>query len=63
MVFTLLCFAERQTVTWQKPSISFRRDSVGVPVVVSLSRTVNHCFVRRMGRKVVGPVCCVLQVK
>ena len=26
---------------------------------VSLSKTLHHCFVLWMGRKVVGPVCCV----
>ena len=29
--------------------------------LVSLSKTLNHCFVLRMGRKVVGPMCCVTQ--
>ena len=30
----------------------------------SLSKTLNHnCFVLRMGRKAVGPVCCVMHVK
>ena len=39
---------------------------VRIPVVtlVSLSKTLNHnCFVLRMGRKAVGPVCCVIHVK
>ena len=27
--------------------------------LVSLSKTLNHCFVPRMGRKVVGPMYCV----
>ncbi len=39
---------------------------VRVPVLtlVSLSKTLNHyCFVLRMGRKAVGPVCCVTHVK
>ena len=32
--------------------------------LVSLSKTLNHnCFVLRMGRKAVGPVCCVMRVK
>ena len=32
--------------------------------LVSLSKTLNHnCFVLRMGRKAVGPVCCVMHVK
>ncbi len=32
--------------------------------LVSLSNTLNHdCFVLRMGRKAVGPVCCVTRVK
>ena len=31
---------------------------------VSLSKTLNHnCFVLQMGRKAVGPVCCVMHVK
>ena len=35
-----------------------------VAAFVSLSKTLNHnCFVFRMGRKAVGPVCCVMHVK
>ena len=35
-----------------------------VAALVSLSKTLNHnCFVLRMGRKAVGPVCCVIHVK
>ena len=35
-----------------------------VAALVSLSKTFNHnCFVLRMGRKGVGPVCCVMHVK
>ena len=35
-----------------------------VAVLVSLSKTFNHnYFVLRMGRKAVGPVCCVMHVK
>ena len=35
-----------------------------VAALVSLSKTLNHnCFVLRMGRKVVGPMCCVIHVK
>ena len=35
-----------------------------VAMLVSLSKTLNHnCFVLRMGRKAVGPVCCVMHVK
>ena len=35
-----------------------------VTALVSLSKTLNHnCFVLRMGRKAVGPVCCVMHVK
>ena len=35
-----------------------------VAVLVSLSKTLNHnCFVLWMGRKAVGPVCCVMHVK
>ena len=35
-----------------------------VVALVSLSKTLNHnCFVLRMGRKAVGPVCCVMHVK
>ena len=35
-----------------------------VAALVSLSKTLNHnCFVLRMGRKTVGPVCCVMHVK
>ena len=31
--------------------------------LVSLSKTLIHCFVIRMGRKANGPVCCVTHVK
>ena len=32
--------------------------------LVSLSKTLNHnCFVLRMGRKAVGPVCCVMHIQ
>ena len=31
--------------------------------LVSLSKTLNHCLVLRMGRKAVGPMCCVTLVK
>ena len=35
-----------------------------VAALVSLSKTLNHnCFVLRMGRKAVRPVCCVMHVK
>ena len=35
-----------------------------VAALVSLSKTLNHiCFVLRMGRKAVGPVCCVMHAK
>ena len=35
-----------------------------VVALVSLSKTLDHnCFVLRMGRKAVGPVCCVMHVK
>ena len=35
-----------------------------VAALVSLSKTLNHnCFVLWMGRKAVGPVCCVMHVK
>ena len=35
-----------------------------IAALVSLSKTLNHnCFVLRMGREVVGPVCCVMHVK
>ena len=35
-----------------------------VTALVSLSKTLNHnCFALRMGRKGVGPVCCVMHVK
>ena len=35
-----------------------------VVALVSLSKTLNHnCFVLRMGRKAVGPVCCAMHVK
>ena len=35
-----------------------------VAALVLLSKTLNHnCFVLRMGRKAVGPVCCVMHVK
>ena len=35
-----------------------------VAALVSLSKTLNrNCFVLRMGRKVVGPMCCVMYVR
>ena len=35
-----------------------------VAALVSLNKTLNHnCFVLRLGRKAVGPVCCVMHVK
>ena len=35
-----------------------------VAALVSLSKTMNHnCFILWMGRKAVGPVCCVMHVK
>ena len=35
-----------------------------VAALVSLSKILNHnCFVLRMGRKAVGPVCCIMHVK
>ena len=35
-----------------------------VAVLVSLGKTLNqNCFVLRMGRKAVGPECCVMHVK
>ena len=35
-----------------------------VAALVSLNKTLNHnCFVLRMERKAVGPVCCVMHVK
>ena len=35
-----------------------------VAALVFLSKTLNHnCFVLRMGREDVGPVCCVMHVK
>ena len=35
-----------------------------VAALVSLSKTLNHnCFILRMGRKAVGPVCCVMHIK
>ena len=37
---------------------------VRIPALVSLSKTLNHnCFVLRVGRKAVGPVCCVMHVQ
>ena len=35
-----------------------------VAALVSLSKTFKHnCFLLRIGRKAVGPVCCVMHVK
>ena len=35
-----------------------------VAAFVSLSKTLNrNCFVLRMGRKALGPMCCVMHVK
>ena len=39
-------------------------ESWPVAALVSLSKTLIHnCFVLRMGRKAVGPVCCVMHIK
>ena len=57
--------AERSSLPGSSSGVS-SRVWVRVPVVtlVSLSKTLNHnCFVLRMGRKAVGPVCCVMHVK
>ena len=57
--------AERSSLLDSSSGVSSRM-WVRIPVVtlVSLSKTLNHnCFVLRMGRKAVGPVCCVMHVK
>ena len=57
--------AERSSLPDSSSGVSSRM-WVRIPVVtlVSLSKTLNHnCFVLRMGRKAVGPVCCVMHVK
>ena len=42
----------------------FESQAWPVAALVSLSKTLNHnCFVLWMGRKAVGPVCCVMHVK
>ena len=54
---------------WTSASSGVARMWVRIPAwpvaaLVSLSKTLNHnCFVLRMGRKAVGPVCCVMHVK
>ena len=56
--------AERSSLPDSSSGVSSRM-WVRIPVVtiVSLSKTLNHnCFVLRMGRKAVGPVCCVMHV-
>ena len=45
-------------------SVVAERSSAPVAALVSLSKALSHnCFVLRMGRKAVGPVCCVMHVK
>ena len=34
-----------------------------IVTLVSVSKTIDHCFVLQMGRKAVGPMCCVTNVK
>ena len=34
-----------------------------VVTLVSLSKTLDHCFILRMERNAVGPMCCVTHVK
>ena len=59
--------AERSTAL--DPSSGIIRMWVWIParlvmVLVSLGKTLNHnCFVLRMGRKAVGPVCCAMHIK
>ena len=49
------------TVLWPSGLVHWTQVLVAL---VSLIKTLNHnCFVLRMGRKVVGPVCCVMHVK
>ena len=57
---------KRNGVSWPSGLAYRTQVRVWIPVVtlVSLSKTLNHnCFVLRMGRKAVGPVCCVMHVK
>ena len=53
------------TVSKVSGSLNFKSQLAWpVAAFVSLSKTLNHnCFVLRMGRKAVGPVCCVIYVK
>ena len=65
-VFTLMV-AERSSALDSSSGvvrIRVRIPAWPVAELVSLSKTLNHnCFVFRMGRKAVGPVCCVMHVK
>ncbi len=58
--------AERSRAQGSSAGVSDQQIGVRVPVLtlVSLSKTLYHyCCVFRMGRKAVGPVCCVTHVK
>ena len=57
--------AERSSLPDSSSGVSSRMwVRILVVTLVSLSKTLNHnCFVLRMGRKAVGPVCCVMHVK
>ena len=57
--------AERSSLPDSSSGVSSRMwVRIAAVTLVSLSKTLNHnCFVLRMGRKAVGPVCCVMHVK
>ncbi len=59
--------AERIRAPNSSSGVSDRRgvgSSPGLDTCVLISKTFNHdCFVLRMGRKAVGPMCCVMLVK
>ena len=56
--------AERSRAPNSNSGVLISKVWVWAPVVTLVSlRTLNHCFVLWMGRKTVGPVCCVTHVK
>ena len=53
--------AERSSALDSSPGVVRMWVRIPVAALVSLSKTLDHnCFVLRMGRKAVGPVCCVM---
>ena len=70
LIFCELCnsvVAERSTALDSSSGVArmwVRIPAWLVAAFVSLSKTLIHnCFALRMGRKAVGPVCCIMHVK